>query len=130
MHRLGLVLLALLGSCRTTTSSGPAGMAQHALTRVAARAAWEAWDGPRLLGTVVRFEEDSDPERAFYSVRNRAGQEVGIVDLLGRAWRHRPHQPEAEWLGSGTVLAGARAILEGGEPLRLVEVDLARLREE
>ena len=91
--------------------------------------AWELWQEGLLLGSLVRFEETGDSGRAFYSVRNREGQEIGMVDLDGRAWRHRQHQTRPEWLGTGTVGEGARRILDGSEKAELIEVDLDRLRE-
>lgn len=91
--------------------------------------AWELWESGRCLGAFVRFEEHGNTERAFYSVRNREGQELGIVDLDGRAWRYRAHASEPEWLGSGTVIDGARRILGGTTAATSVEVDVHRLQE-
>lgn len=127
--RLLLVLLLPLVACRTTKTSQAAGPSTIAVARAAPVRAWELWQDGLLLGSLVRFEETGDTGRAFYSVRNREGQEIGLVDLDGRAWRHRPHQSRPEWLGTGTVKDGARRILGGSEKAKLIEVDLDRLRE-
>jgi hypothetical protein len=87
------------------------------------------WEAGRYLGAVVRFEDQGNAERAFYSVRNREGQEIGIVDLYGRVWRYRAHVSDSEWLGSGTVFEGARKILGGSPTAAPVEVDVHRLQE-
>lgn len=124
-----LLLLALsLAACRTTTSQVP-DPASVAVARAAPVRAWELWQEGLLLGLLVRFEEAGDAGRAFYSVRNREGQEIGLVDTDGRIWRHRQHESRPEWLGSGTVKEGAVRILGGSSSAELIEVDLDRLRE-
>lgn len=95
------------------------------MLRSHAARAWDLVDGTQRAGFVVRFEEPGAEGRAWYSVRNRYAQELGIVDVDGRAWRYRPHQREPEWLGSGTVLAGASRILEAGSQASLVEISIA-----
>ena len=127
--RLLLLLLLPLVACHTTETSQPPGPSTLAVTRATPVRAWELWQEGLLLGSLVRFEETGDAGRAFYSVRNREGQEIGLVDLDGRAWRHRQHQPHPEWLGTGTVIEGARRILDGSERAELIEIDVARLRE-
>jgi hypothetical protein len=85
---------------------------------------WEVLDDGQLLGYVTRQESPEAPDRAIYSVRNEWDQEVGMVDVLGRAWRYVPHAEEADWLGTGTLVEGAGKLLHArGEPL-LVELDL------
>jgi hypothetical protein len=124
-----LALPALLSACGTTRASRNPDTSRVALTRARPVRAWELWEEGKLLGLLVRFEEAGTTIRAFYSVRNREGQELGLVDLEGRAWRHRPHEAEPEWLGSGTVIEGARRILDGHDTSELIEVDLDRLRD-
>ena len=126
--RLLLLLLPLV-ACHTTRTSQPSGPSTLEVTRAVPVRAWELWQEGRLLGSLIRFEETGDTGRAFYSVRNREGQEIGLVDLDGRAWRHRQHQSRPEWLGTATVIEGARRILDGSEEAELIEVDLDRLRE-
>lgn len=123
-----LALLAL-AACRTTTTSTPPGLAQAVVLRSHAAQAWDVVDGQEVRGSVVRFAEPGAHGRAWFSVRNAWAQEVGIVDVEGRAWRHRPHQPEPEWLGTGTVAAGAARILAAPESSRLVEVEVGRVAE-
>jgi hypothetical protein len=122
-----IVLACGLAACRTTTTSVPANSAELRATRTVPVRAWELWDGDVKLGSVVRFEEPGHPDRAFFSVRDLGLQDLGLVDLQGRAWRLRAHERESEWVGTGTVLRGARAILGGGAASRLVEVELAKL---
>lgn len=86
--------------------------------------AWEVLEAGVTRGYLVRFRE-AGSERGYYMVRNPAQQDLGMVDLLGRAWRYRAHE-ETEWLGSGTVLGGARRILgleSGVGDLREVALD-------
>ena len=125
-HRLALaaLLAACTASCSTTKTSTPPGLGDAVVLRSQAVRAWElVADGVRA-GSVVRFEEPGANGRAWFSVRNVHAQEVGIVDVAGRAWRYRPHQREPEWLGSGTVLAGVIRILDAGPDAQLAEIDL------
>lgn len=132
MHRsafLGLVLALAATGCRTTTTSRMPGPESVEITQAAAARAWELWSSGRYLGAVVRFEVRDDTHRFFYSVRNREGQEMGIVDLHGRAYRYRAHVTDPEWLGTGPVFDGARKILDGPTSAEAVEVDVSRLQE-
>ena len=113
-------LLLPLGACLTVAERHvPAAPA----TAVAALPgeAWTAHGGTgEELGFVVRFEEAApDLEgtpRTFLSVRNRHGQELGLVDDLGRAWRYRPHALDPAWVGTGSVAEGVARILLDGPP--------------
>lgn len=122
-----ILLACCLAACRTTTTSMPAGASEIRATHTLPVRGWELWDGDVQLGSLVRFEEPGHPERAFFSVRDTGRQDLGLIDLQGRAWRYRAHEREPEWVGSGTVLRGARAILGGGAASRLVEVELESL---
>jgi len=128
MREYLLLLVLTLAACRTTTSQVP-NPASVAVARASPVRAWELWQEGLLLGSLVRFEETGDGGRAFYSVRNREGQEIGLVDTDGRVWRHRQHELRPEWLGTGTVREGAVRILGGSSSAELIEVDLDRLRE-
>jgi hypothetical protein len=73
------------------------------------------------LGFVVRFEEVAptlDQARTFFSVRNIHGQELGLVDDLGRAWRYRPHALEPDWVGTDGLAEGVARIL--GSPAQIL----------
>ncbi|HEV8112207.1 MAG TPA: hypothetical protein VGR31_05490 [Planctomycetota bacterium] len=129
IHSACVLSCLALAACRTSTTSHVPGPASIAITQATPVRAWELWESGRCLGAFVRFEEHGNTERAFYSVRNREGQELGIVDLDGRAWRYRAHASEPEWLGSGTVIDGARRILGGTTAATSVEVDVHRLQE-
>ncbi|MFN0007598.1 MAG: hypothetical protein ACKVXR_06795 [Planctomycetota bacterium] len=128
MRKCLLLLVLSLGACRTTTSQVPDPSTVSVARAVPVRA-WELWQEGLLLGSLVRFEETGDGGRAFYSVRNREGQEMGLIDIDGRIWRHRQHERRPEWLGTGTVEEGSERILGGSEKAELIEVDLERLRE-
>lgn len=126
-HRFALaaLLAACSASCSTTKTSTPPGLGDAVVLRSQPVRAWELVDGGTRAGSVVRFEEPGANGRAWFSVRNVHAQEVGIVDVAGRAWRYRPHQREPEWLGSGTVLAGVIRILDAGPTAQLAEVALS-----
>ncbi len=126
---LFLLVSVPCSACRTTSTSHVPGPSSIEVTQTTPVRAWEMWEAGRCLGSVVRFEERGNEERAFYSVRNREGQEIGIVDLHGRIWRYRAHASESEWLGTGTVFEGALKILGGSPAGAPVEVDVRRLRE-
>lgn len=127
--RAALLLPFLLLACRSSSTSESVGPQRPVVTRTTAVRAWEMWQQGRCLGSLVRFEDPDDPTRGYYSVRAREGHEIGLVDLQGRAWRYHAHQPEPEWLGTTTVLDGARRILGGTASAELVEVDVAQLKD-
>jgi hypothetical protein len=122
-----LGVLALIGpaslSCWVTRDAGPANAHGALPVRAAPVRAWDVVDPGGGGGYVVEFRDQSDEARSFFSVRNREQQELGLIDGLGRAWRYRPHQ-EPEWVGTGTVLAGASVILGLGNEARMEEVAL------
>jgi hypothetical protein len=123
-----LVLAALIAACATacstTKTSSPPGLAEAVVLRSHAVRAWDFVDGSTHLGSVVRFEEPGSVRRAWFSVRNPYSQEIGIVDVDGRAWRYRPHQREPEWIGTGTVRDGVARILDARPTAVLVDVAL------
>jgi len=126
---LGFVLVVAASACETTTTSRIPGPETIEIAQATPSRAWELWSSGRYLGAVVRFETRDDPARFFYSVRNREGQEMGIVDLHGRAFRYRAHVNDPEWMGTGTVFEGARRILDVASAPEPIEVDVARLQE-
>lgn len=83
---------------------------------------WELRSGGEPLGFVVQFQEAGRASDSLYVVRNSWNQDLGLIDGLGRAFRYLPHHEEPAWVGSGTVLAGARLILDVALPCALVEV--------
>lgn len=129
--RLALAACAVLPlGCRMVTvetdhmPDGP----EVVITPAAAVRGWKLVENGREVGSLVRFEESRGPERYLFSVRNPHGQDLGVIDEQGRAWRFRPFA-EAEWITTGTVADGARAILDLGSSARLVEVPLSELRD-
>lgn len=127
----GLALaLTLGGACRTTSSASPAGERDVSVTRSKATRVWEVLQDGASIGLVTRYDSDEVPSRTFFLVKNPARQDLGMVDALGRAWRYRPHEREAEWLTTGTVLHGALAILgrEGSGELRELDASAASAR--
>jgi hypothetical protein len=122
-----LLLALALAGCTTTVHSAPPGLANAVVARSLPTRGWELWEETRRAGSVVRYDEEGRAARAWFSVRNPHGQELGMVDADGRAWRYKPHQREPVWLGTGTVLQGACRILGAGPTASLVEVPLADL---
>lgn len=129
MNRFVLLAVLLAPACRITTTSSPSNMGAMIVTRSMPAKAWEVVEGARRVGYVVRYEAPDAADRAYFSVRNEHGQELGIIDVEGRAWRYRAHASDAEWLGSGTVVQGTRSILEASDRAELDPVDLERLGE-
>jgi hypothetical protein len=125
-----LLVVAFSGvACRTTTTSSPPNLSSAVVVRNLPQEAWQIVDGGRIAGFVVRFGTSDPRDKAYFSVRNEHQQELGIVDVEGRAWRYRAHQREPDWLGSGTIAAGARSILGATEDAKLVPIALDRLAE-
>jgi hypothetical protein len=126
----GALALLLACACRTTTEQHAAGSGPGALAvaRAQPAAAWRVVERGATRGYVVRFSSDVDPAEGFFSVRNAAQQELGLIDRDGRAYRFRPHASEPDWLGTGTVAAGAARILGLAADAVLEEVELAALR--
>jgi hypothetical protein len=129
--RLALALCALLPlACRIVTVETdplPDGPGIVVMPAAAVRA-WQLVHDGRAAGSLVRFEESRGPQRFLFSVRNVHGQDLGLIDEQGRAWRFRPFD-SAEWITTGTVADGARAILDIGPDARLVEVPLGELHD-
>lgn len=108
-------LLLLTTGCTTTVEQSPAGAAETRPVVAARKAAWEVLTTGQVRGSVVRFREEQGAQRQIYVVRNEHGQDLGFVDSLGRAWRRRPFQEEAELLGTGGLLSGALLVLGRSE---------------
>jgi hypothetical protein len=126
---LAAVLLACLGlACQTTELRESAGVLDSPPVSSAAEVGFELRCGGKRCGTLIHYQEQgSGSRRSFYSVRNELDQAIGLIDVHGRAYRFRPHQAEAEWLGTGTVLEGAQRILGSDGPCELVELRLAQV---
>jgi hypothetical protein len=116
-----------LCACRTTEHSRPAFNSTAVVMHASPVRAWLLWEEGQRIGSLVRYESTVDAGQAYFSVRNRHEQEVGIVDLFGRAWRYRPHQDEPEWLGTSTISSAVRSILETGVSAELREIELSSL---
>lgn len=120
----------VLGACETTETVRltPAGVAL--VTATEPSRCWLLMEDGERQGWVVLFEDTQDSQgsgREYYSVRNLHHQELGTLDGQGRAWRFVPHEREAEWVWTGTLLEGARLILEVGPEAELEEMPLAEL---
>jgi hypothetical protein len=122
-----LLLLAAAG-CRVTTTERIAAPEAVHVERGAAARSWNVLADDLVIGHVVLFEAPDRPEAPVFMVQNEVGQDLGLVDGLGRAWRYHPHQRDAEWLGTGTVAEGAARILGAGA-CQLAEVQLSLARE-
>jgi len=119
----GCLALAL-HACSVTTTVQPLSAESAVITPVPAAGQWVVVERGIERGSVVRYAEPGDSRRLLYAVRNRWSQDIGLIDAMGRAWRRVPHG-EDRWLGTGTVLDGARRILELDESARLVPVEAA-----
>jgi hypothetical protein len=118
LHMIGRLLLAspLLTGCVTESESRPFHGDGALIQRAEVTQVWRA----RCSGEWVAFVRQYllQTGNSHVVVQNRWGQDLGLVDSLGRAWRYRAHQ-EPAWVGSGTVLQGIGWILECG-PIELV----------
>ncbi len=120
-----LASVLVLGACRTERTIAPAGLAAARPLLLTPHGTWRVVEGGELAGLIVRLAPADDRERAskhLYSVRNPLQQELGVVDGLGRAWKHEPHASEPRWVATGTLLEGARAILGAGGSAELIEL--------
>lgn len=126
MRPLALALLLAASACVTTVETSPPGIDDLLVTKALPVRAWFVVDEDRPRGSVVRYETFESPPRIVYFVRNVHHQDLGVIDHLGRAYRYHPHEEEAEWLGSGSVLEGAQRIL-GLTQARLLEVPVEHL---
>lgn len=124
-----LALVGSLAACTSTEVSEPIGIELNRPVHTEPVRAWRVVASDTTLGYVVQFADPSDagPEHQFFSVRNPWQQELGSVDRLGRAWRFVPHDTEPEWLSTGTVLAGAAAILSAPAQAVLEDIPLSVL---
>lgn len=124
---VSICLALVAAACRTTTTSSPPNLASAVIVHALPQAAWQVVDDEHVAGWVVRFETAAAGDKAYFSVRNEHQQELGVIDVDGRAWRYRAHQRDPDWLGSGTVVSGARNILGASDRAQLVPVDLDSL---
>ena len=115
---IGLLLGAtiLLPSCVTEVESSPFHGNGTVLHRSEVTQIWHARCAGDLLGSVLQYHEATG--KSHVVVQNPYGQDLGLVDSLGRAWRYQAHQ-EPAWVGSGTVKQGVAWILGCG-PVDLV----------
>lgn len=118
-----LASLLLAAGCRTTTATTPAGLRDVSATRATRTQSFEVRTRAALAGYVLRYVSEEEPPRTYFVVQNREHQDLGLVDVLGRAWRYRAHEREPEWIATGTVLQGARAILDLEADAELVEIE-------
>ncbi|MBI5361730.1 MAG: hypothetical protein HZA53_01035, partial [Planctomycetes bacterium] len=117
-----LASFLLAAACRTTSATAPAGLREVTATRAKLMQSFEVRSRAVLAGYVLRYASDEEPPRTYFVVRNREHQDLGLVDALGRAWCYRAHEREPEWITTGTVLQGARAILGVEADVVLVEL--------
>lgn len=122
----GCLALALQ-ACSVTTTVQPLSPESAVITPVPAAGQWVVLERGIERGSVVRYAGPGDSGRLLYAVRNRWSQDIGLIDAMGRAWRRVPHG-EDRWLGTGTVLDGARRILDLDDSARLVPVEAAAPR--
>jgi hypothetical protein len=120
------LLAAAACGCTTTVVTSPAGIGRAVVLEAEPVRAWKLVVAGKELGAVVQFETQDGAGR-YFSVRNRAQQELGTIDAQGRAWRFVPHEREALWVATGTLAEGARSILSASADAGLVEVPIEAL---
>jgi hypothetical protein len=77
------------------------------------------------VGLALRFRAEGLGERGWTVVQNPWGQDLGLLDEHGRAWRYRPFGQEPELLGACATAEGVARILElDPQRLELVELPL------
>jgi hypothetical protein len=121
-----LLALAPAIGCTTTATTSPAGIGRAVVIEAEPVRAWKLVAADEELGAVVQYET-ADGAGRYFSVRNRAQQELGTIDAQGRAWRFVPHEREALWVATGTLADGARSILSASAAAALVEVPIEAL---
>jgi hypothetical protein len=130
---VALLVPVALGACKVTHETKPLGLDRAIVTRTEPMRAWTLMEDGERLGVIVLYATPTSSESAegagahYYSVRNGWHQELGTVDALGRTFRHVPHEREAQWIGTGTLLEGARAVLGAGPQAELIEVPIGAL---
>ncbi len=127
-HILLLVVGSLAASCTTTHELTAINADEAVVQRLDPERAWRVVDAETLRGFVVRFVDPKVPARCSYSVRNELQQDIGTIDELGRAWRFVPHQREAQWVCTSTLIRGAAELLGAGPDAHLEEVSMDDLR--
>lgn len=127
-HHLAFLLFLVLASpaCEVTEESTPYYGDGGVVTRALPTRAFEIHDRGRTVGSLIRYDEEGTL-RFFFAVQNVHGQDLGLVDAQGQAWRRRPFEKD-EMLSAGTVQEGAGRILGLAGPVVLVEVSLEGLR--
>jgi hypothetical protein len=119
----GTLLLCLALGCASHVSRQEGSDVEAQITVSNVSRTWRIVENGNVVGILVEFEERDGP-RGFFSVRNPEHQELGLIDEHGRWWRYRPHAEEPEWLGTGTIVEGARKILNLSPTAELLEVGL------
>lgn len=126
MLRLLPFFLALMAGCRTTVVERIAPAPAVAVQRASAVRSWDVVEAGSVVGRVVLYEDAGAREDAVYIVQNPLSQDLGLIDGLGRAWRYRPHEEQAQWIMTGTISEGAASILGAGTSCSLEETSLQR----
>lgn len=115
-------LLAGAASCvETTVERQDLGDAR--VREVPATGAFDVRHAGASVGQVQRYGDANDPQQHYYVVMNPWGQELGIVDGLGRVWQRRPHESEPEAIGSGSLADGVARLLGLAGGVELVAVE-------
>lgn len=115
-------------ACRTSTTRSEANTPGFSVARTTPVRAWDVRSNGRTLGSLIRYEDPSDSERAMFIARDREQHDLGLVDVHGRAWRYVLKSREPEWLGTGTVTHATALIFAVAGEVELVEVPLASFR--
>ena len=116
--RLAVLLAACAAACQTVRESAPPHSDEARVVIGQPAGVWSLYSEGAEVGRLVRYDSPGTATpggaasgRYLFAVQNAWGQDIGLVDALGRAWRYRPWSEEPEWVGTGTVIDGARRVL-------------------
>jgi hypothetical protein len=120
----GLLLCIGLASLALPSCNPPAQVqkGEYEILRGAPGRAFDVRRQGELIGLAQRYEADGLPGRGWTVVQNPYGQDLGLLDEHGRAWRYRPFGAEPELLGTFDTAEGIARLLGVGQAgLEVVE---------
>lgn len=117
----------LVGGCRAPQ---PPAQGEYELVRAVPQRRFEVRLDGVPVGMALRFRAEGLGGRGWTVVQNPFGQDLGLLDEHGRAWRYRPFGQEPELLGACATAEGVARILDlDPQRLELLELPLAEALE-